>query len=150
LPARGTLNLKIHFRLQADIAGEAWPFNLHTHPADDKAVANFEVGFQIMGQGPAIIENDGVGPAQIVDVKTVTVKKDGGMLAGNMGIAQDNVAGWMAANGDWPFHVNSFPLPATFNVPFNRYRGHNAFSDFLRNLVGSVILRVSAGLFLSY
>ena len=45
------------------IAREARHLNLDSHTPDDEAVSDLEVCFQIVGQGPTIVENDGIGTA---------------------------------------------------------------------------------------
>lgn len=84
--------------LAVAIAGELGQRDIHAHPADCKGVAGPEIGFQIRGQAPALVEYNRVGLAEIVQVESLAVKRNRGMATRHVGIAQYDIAPWMAAD----------------------------------------------------
>lgn len=101
-----------------DIAGETGHLNLHPYSSDDEAVADFEVCLQIVSQGPAVVKDDGIGTAEVVNMKTITFEENRAVAARDVGIAQNDVAARMAADGNRLFHTDGFPLPAAVYIPF--------------------------------
>ncbi len=90
----------------------------HAHAADGECIAGLEIRFQIMTQAPTIVEYDRVGLAEIVDMKTIVSEEDRRMSPRNVGITQENVATWMAADGDGLHAIYSLKTSSVLSHPF--------------------------------
>ena len=85
-------------------------FHCDPYPAYDEGVADLEIRFQIMAQSPPVVEDDGIGPAKIMDVISIVVEIDASMAAGDVGIAQHNIAGWVPADRNALIRIDGFSL----------------------------------------
>ena len=80
----------------------------HPHQPDGKGIAGPQAGAEVIGQNPTIIQDDGVGLTEVVDVVIAFVVIDFGVAPGNVGISKHNVALRVAADDHRALAFNRF------------------------------------------